>query len=111
MYLTIVYLFLIDGSPTEKPRPEPELELVPATHKPKPKPKPKPKTKPKTKPKAHTYMDLDSGFNAEASTNAVAALKKTDKGKAKAIDLPEDLYESPTLKVCLNMLTLSFTEL
>ena len=108
MCLTIVYLFLTDGSPTEKPRLELELELVPASHKPKPKPKPKPKTKPKTN--AHTYMDLDLGFNAEASTNAMAALKKMDKGKAKAIDPPEDLYESPTLKVCPNMLTLSFTE-
>ena len=108
MCLTIVYLFLTDGSPTEKPRLELEPELVPASH--KPKPKPKPRTKPKTKPNARTYMDPDSGFNAEASTNAMAALKKMDKGKAKVIDPPEDLYECPTLKLCPNMLTLSFTE-
>ena len=106
MYLTIVYLFLIDRSPTEEPRPEPEPELVPVTH----KPNPKPKTKPKTKPKARTYMDSDSGFDAEANTNAAVALKKADKGKAKAIDPPEDLYESPTLEVCPNLLTLSFTD-
>ena len=44
-------------------------------------------------------MDSDSYLNVEGNTNTVVALEKADKGKGKAIDPPEDLYEGPTLKV------------
>ena len=96
----ISHYCVTNGSPTEKPRlelePEPELELVPVTHKPKPKPK----------PKAHTNMDSDSYLNVEGNTNTMVALEKADKGKGKVIDLPEDLYEGPTLKICSIFFTL-----
>ena len=71
-----------------------QLELVPVTHKPK--------------RKAHTYMDSDSDvdYKAEANADAIVTPRKADKGKAKAVDLPEDLYGSPVLRVCSNFLTL-----
>ena len=52
-------------------------------------------------------MDLDLDIDFEANANTVVALKKVDKGKAKVIDLPEDLYEGrPILRVCSIHLTL-----
>jgi hypothetical protein len=76
---------LTDKAPTENPRAvNPKLEPV--------TPEPKPNT------------DTNSGDNVNIDVDTMVTLKKVDKGKAKAIDLPENL-EDPAPRVCYNLLT------
>jgi hypothetical protein len=73
-----------DKAPTENPRAvNPESEPV--------TPEPKPDT------------DTDSGDNVDLDVDAMVTLKKVDKGKGKAVDLPENL-EDPAPRVCYNQL-------
>ena len=74
-----------DKAPTEKPR------LV--IHKSEPM---------APKPKADTDSDTDSG--ADANAGAMVTLKKMDKGKAKAIDLPNNRNADPAPKVHYNFI-------
>jgi hypothetical protein len=75
---------LTDKAPTENPRVvNPKSEPV--------TPKPKPDT------------NTNSGDNVNLNVNAMVTLKKVDKGKGKAIDLPENL-EDPAPRVCYNQL-------
>jgi hypothetical protein len=74
-----------DKAPTENSRVvNPELEPV--------TPKPKPNT------------DTNLGDNVDLDVDTMVTLKKVDKGKAKAVNLPENL-EDPAPRVCYNPLT------
>ena len=137
MHITIVYVVFTDKPLTEAPRAVthgPVLAL--GTSKPKSKPKADTTidldadtntdglvlalktSKPKPKPKTVT-IDLDADASAgadadagvDANTNAMATKKKVDKGKAKAINLLEDLDDSLTPRVRYDFLAILFTDL
>jgi hypothetical protein len=86
-----VYCSPTDLAPTEKPNGViPELErMTPKT----------PKT-PKHKSRADRGLFLDLEADTEADADAIVTPKKVNKGKAKAVDLPED----PAPKVCYNFI-------
>jgi len=52
------------------------------------------------------YLDLEADLEAdlEVDVDAIVAPNKVDKGKAKAVNLPNSLNENPTLKVCYNFI-------
>jgi len=56
------------------------------------------------------YLDLEADSEAdleadsEVDVDAIIAPNKVDKGKAKAINLPNSLNENPTPKVCYDFI-------
>ena len=63
---------------------------------------------PKRKRKADRdpYLDLDADLDVDSDADVVtmAASKKVDKGKAKAINLPNSPNEDPAPKVCYHFI-------
>jgi len=52
------------------------------------------------------YLDLEADLEAdsEVDVDAIVTPNKVDKGKAKAINLPNSLNENPTPKVCYDFI-------
>jgi len=52
------------------------------------------------------YLDLEADLEAdlEVDLDAIVAPNKVDKGKAKAVNLPNSLNENPTPKVCYDFI-------
>jgi len=58
----------------------------------------------KCKSNANRDLYLDLGADSDADVEAIVTSKKVDKGKAKAINLPNSLNEDPTPKVCYDFI-------
>ena len=58
----------------------------------------------KKTPKCKSNADRDLYLDSEVDVDAIVTPNKVDKGKAKAVNLPNSLNESPTLKVCYDFI-------
>ena len=59
---------------------------------------------PRCKPKPNRDLYSDSEAYLEADLDAIVTPKKVDKGKARAVNLPNSLNEDPAPKVCHNFI-------
>jgi len=55
-------------------------------------------------PKCKSNADRDLYLDLEVDVDAIVAPNKVDKGKAKAVNLPNSLNENPTPKVCYDFI-------
>ena len=55
---------------------------------------------PRCKPKPNRDLYSDSEAYSEVDLDAIVTPKKVDKGKARAVNLPNSLNEDPAPKVC-----------
>ena len=89
-----ISIFNVHRSPTDTAPAEKPKRVIPESERMTPRCKPKPNRDPYSDSEAYLEADLD----------AIVAPKKVDKGKARAVNLPNSLNEDPAPKVCHNFI-------